>query len=593
MPAGLMSELSALFQRGDTADLLARTVDSADVRVAARDAAYVVGALAFQGRLEEAEAYYRDREAAFTEVDRAAARFFLGVGLCRQSRYASARGYFARNLREGAGGKPQLAFYAWQGLGFYRFFSGRFARAQVAARRAQHCAARTGSIWGHLLSTDLAGHCLVQTGEVSRGLKDLRAALGYARTLGNGGIARAIEVSIACAEAQHGRGDVAALERLSRRLAKSTQDTYSRSAVLLELARQYALRGRVGDARRSLNESCAQIYGARNRRHGVILNLRYARLALLGGEREQALNFVRNAARELDPGVDRALELEVRGLEVEILRELGERDRPELGERVAMLTAQTGKGVSRRILERARGAAPSARLGEDPIGDLLDRVRAQDAGERDARIAELAASGYLGLLPGALKAPRACVFFDALAGAVLVVDHGEVELQRLRLSQSTRRLARALFEGRALSKAMLVERAWGYRYRALDHGPLVHTHVSKLRRALGSRGSWIEVTEDGYRVNSQVEARFATAPKTPALPAPKPAGPELNYRQLQLLRTLRAGQFAHVPDHARAHGVSEITACRDLSDLARLGLLERVGRARATRYMLPNTEKSG
>lgn len=65
---------------------------------------------------------------------------------------------------------------------------------------------------------------------------------------------------------------------------------------------------------------------------------------------------------------------------------------------------------------------------------------------------------------------------------------------------------------------------------------------------------------------------------------PKAQDPGLNHRQLALLSELGDRDFIDVQTYRSRNDISEITASRDLSQLARFGHLQRVGKARATRY---------
>ena len=62
------------------------------------------------------------------------------------------------------------------------------------------------------------------------------------------------------------------------------------------------------------------------------------------------------------------------------------------------------------------------------------------------------------------------------------------------------------------------------------------------------------------------------------------SGEGLNPRQEALLVGLEEGGWITSPEHARAHGVSERTALRDLLDLAERGWLVREGQRRGTRF---------
>lgn len=59
---------------------------------------------------------------------------------------------------------------------------------------------------------------------------------------------------------------------------------------------------------------------------------------------------------------------------------------------------------------------------------------------------------------------------------------------------------------------------------------------------------------------------------------------DLNHRQIQLLTQLAPSSYIDIRSYVTKHGVSEVTAFRDLSALVRAGHLVRTGKARATRY---------
>jgi len=64
----------------------------------------------------------------------------------------------------------------------------------------------------------------------------------------------------------------------------------------------------------------------------------------------------------------------------------------------------------------------------------------------------------------------------------------------------------------------------------------------------------------------------------------------LNYRQMAFLAEIQPGQSSDVHSYRLRFGVSEITACRDLSQLTAEKYLLRIGKARATKYITPNDQ---
>jgi len=122
--------------------------------------------------------------------------------------------------------------------------------------------------------------------------------------------------------------------------------------------------------------------------------------------------------------------------------------------------------------------------------------------------------------------------------------------------------------------------------------------MGSLRKLLGSRSAWIVTGETGYallpgvrllEMGREEELRRVWARgEREARSAPRSAVPELslNHRQLTILnRAWKPNDSISVPEYRALFRVSEITALRDLAGLHRQGLMIRVGRARATRYL--------
>jgi len=601
-----MSRLERLFFQGAHSEVARLTVDSAPGRTAKRDLATVIGALSFLGRLEEAEALFEERARDFDAESLSAARFYLGITFCRHSNYARARHYLVSNLRATRRARSlRQRFYAFQGLAFYRFYSGRFARSEKAARRAQAYAGKVRFLWGKLLATDLLGHCSLERGQVSLGIKLLQQARTLARSLGDGGIGQAIEVSMICAKARFGLSHQGVVRELRAAVDQlSTEDTYSRSALLLELGRQYLLRGNLDQSRAALGESCPFIYASQNRRHGIILNLRYAELHFQAGEYAPALNLIRSSRKELDPAADRALHLELLGLQSKLTNAL-EMTVPNEQPLLERLTRETGGRVSARVLSRGREQSYSEPRGEDPLGDLLDRLRDGTKGGKDleALCTELFRTSYLGFLPALFAVSRAerTLLLDPIPGALAVIDRGNVSCRTHGLSPIFRKIILTLVgQGSEVSKEELIQKVWGYRYRPINHDPLIYSAVSRLRHLLGAQASaWIEVTERGYSLRAGVQVRIGREPpaqvasqhKSAPVTAPPPSelgmAHALNIRQIAILKAVDRNESINVRDCLRQFKVSEITASRDLSQLARIGLLVRIGKARATCYVKP------
>ncbi len=556
---------------------------------------YVIGAHVFLGGLGEAEVVYAAHAKRLDPEEDAAAVFFLGVGACRISDYSKARTRFGRNLLAlAASGKRPSAvsrFYAYQGLAFYRYFFGRYPAAARYAEKARLAAFETGFDYGLTLALDLLGHTHIHLGRVRLGLRNLSDALKLSGKIGNGGIAAAIRISRLVWGSHTGllEGDcVARLEQALEQLRP--EDTYSKAELLLELSRQHLLRGDADRAKRVLDDSCDLIYSNRNKRQAATLNLRYGYLHYLQGDARAALNLVRTAESSLVPGTDRLLLARLRGLQRSIQLELGMPGVP--------LTGALPDAIHRRILAREGSRAfPAPPRGEDPMGDLIDRAA---RGERDA-LEEAVRKGLLGLLPRFLprapegrRLPAETLVLDLVPGSLTAIDRGNVVQIPLPKSSILRGLLVAM--GPVWQhKETLVRKTWGYRYSPLRHDPLLYAAIKKLRKALGRYSHWIESEEGAYRLNPRVTltsaslepvSRAASAESAPAERAERMSLiPGLNYRQNEIAQYLRKCPKLAVADCARIFDTSKITASRDLSWLARLGLARRVGKGRSTCYV--------
>jgi hypothetical protein len=594
MALRIEKNVEQLFYRGDFQKILELTIDRPDGTCRPGEAPYLVGALSYLGRIDEAEIFFSRFQKKMSREGETLARLFLGTALCRHSHYDKAQTHFIANLICARRHRsPRIQVAAYQGVAFYRYFCGRYAVALKAGTKAFQAAVEGDYLYGKFLTADLMGHALVQTGHISAGLQRLRESIRYSKAIGDGETNHAVRISLAVYQAAFGispTSDIETLQKLERKL--SPQDNYSQASLLLEIGRQLSLRGRHRASQQALNDACRLIYSSSNRRQGVVLNLRYAQNQFLIGEYHQALSLIRSTTRELDPRVDKALQLQIYGMELKLKRVLG-LSGPEdpLEARVRRLVSYTGMGIGRRILNRERGGSTVLRaLGEDPLGDLLDVSQSETSGD----LGDILRSGYLSLLYQRLPITpgESSLYFDLEPDSVLIVDRGDLEFVSRGFSHVLKGIARAL-EGGECPKEKLIEQVWGYRYDRLRHDSLIYQAISRLRQLLGERGRWVEATERGYRLNSQVRVRFyrrADAERSPAQPSVEAMPGEdellatLNHRQLQILRRFRNHEFFDVQTCKSLFKVSQITATRDLSGLHKLRLVTRVGKGRATRY---------
>jgi tetratricopeptide (TPR) repeat protein len=599
-------DLQTLFLQGDHRSVIAELDRDPSLMKKPQNLVVGIGAYVFTGEQEKAEILYA-RASAVSPSVHAACRFFLGLGQTRLSRYDRARERFALNARTARKTKSDLlGFYAHQGLGFYRFFCGRYQLALWHARRAYECAVRRGFRFGEILSLDLLGHASVSAGEIRLGLKHLGAALELAESVGNRSVAAALRISIVKFRAQYGLSPKTAIASLHNALRElHVDDTYSKAELYLELSRQLLLRGDLDGSRKILNESCDLIYPNRNRRQAATLNLRFSYLMHLEGQNHQALHLLRVAETSLVPDVDRLHFAQLRGLQARIENVLGRKEAAEqlqLGARHE--TQALVHSVHARIVSRTDGKETRQRAGEDPLGDLVDQVHRGD----ERCLEPLLDAGFFGLLPQYLSHPieARVVIFDLVPGSLTLTHRGNVRFHPKGINGQLRKLARALLTAakKRASKEDLIRNVWGYDYDPARHDSLVYAAVTKLRKLLDPYGSWLEYNEEGYAWGAGVEVRFLGAPISGQIPAtsspqaamtptsdPMPDRSHaelsgLNYRQILILETMAERRVLAVADCSRLLQVSKITASRDLALLTDLGHCKRLGHGRATSYVL-------
>jgi len=572
---------------------------------------YQVGSLVFTGELLEAITLYQlalqqknSERSEFTE-----ARFFIGIGLVRTSRYVEASKYFAlslneyRKLRKKTSNSWKEAFFAYQGAAFFRFFHGRFNVSRKMAEKAYQAAFEGNYLFGQAFASELMGHCNCQLGEVHKGIKDLDRAIEFAESLGNGGLNSAFQIAREKFKAQYGVD----LKNTEKHLYKALrtlkpEDTYSKAELYLELSRQLILRGKVSKAKELLDENAESIYKHQNRRQSAIFNLRYSYILYIQGESKAALTLLRSCKGNLVKKIDRYYLNQLEGLESKITSEL---------ENKIVHSASKNKFfnfVDERIYARSHKTnSIEIKTKEDSVGDFIDAALQQSID-----IVDLEKSGLFGLAPLLLKQKLSSSFLliGPMRGQLIAYSKGDLNWIPEGITQPMVKILTLLEGGRTVSKEDIVKDVWGYEYRPDRHDNLLQATIAKLRKNLGSFYNWIEWGSGGYSLNADVkllynslshnaesknifEVHSSTPPKeekTKITNAPAINSSDLNHRQIKLIKLLKDGSFIGVSDYAKQFKTCKMTACRDLTLLLKRNILQKSGRARATQYYLRGIE---
>lgn len=549
---------------------------------------YVLGALVFVGRTEDAEIYFEKWKKDYSNDEKLLVFFFLSIGLIRSSQFAEGKKYLAQcfRLRRKVKSKASLVFL-YQGFGFYHHFVCRYQKSAYWAQKAWRLAVLTDSDLGQILSSDLLAHALFQKGDVEKGFLQMEKAHALATRFGQGGLVTSLEVSKLCHEAQFGIKPQTILSLLQKKFSEmdSVNDTYSRTNLGLELARQFIIRGQTKRAVKVLDSIQAEVFKYGHRRQKSTWFFRQAYLEWLRGEQAAAISRLDSALSEIDPQSDLAHKLQALGLRLEILSQsLNPSERKDLESEIVFLSHRVGSGTAKRYLQRVL-RKPKSFSAEDRLGDLVDEIAFQKNStlQTTQKICEL---GYFQLLSSQIKPSRQQILMEVLPGALVTFSEGNIEYQNQALTPLLQRTLLFLKSG-PKSKKDLIEGLWGYQYDPLRHDSLIHAALARLRKSLAQHADWIRFENESYILEPGVEVRVYEHSQ---LVMSKEELPEvvfeqsLNYRQIKLLNELKLKREMSIRECMNSLGATKITANRDVKFLLEKGLISKTGQGKSTRY---------
>ncbi len=585
--AGGYSEIVASFDEGDVSD---------------HDVAFIVGALTFVDRVDEARglfASWQTRNAAkASRRTIAASRFFLGLAAARagyfdrSSSILVTEGFRARNDPD-----PWVRSFVFQGLAAQCYFTGRYPPAARLALRALQAAHEARFPYVAMLGTDMRGHSLVQMGQLQRGIAMLEQAGKHARRLGLTNNEFAVETSIATYVTQFDP-HATALERVEALLRRRAHDSYSRRALLIESAIQSALRGRRTDALERLDDAERDALRGDTRR-GKIASLVARLWVTRWQDGPAACRELLDQATQLVEPRDVAFRAQLLGFEILTARttQAVEQEQRALVE-LRALWKQSHHFAAKAALAQFDETGRTTAFDEDAVTPILRAVAHRDMSAL-SRIVSLGLNGVIPELLGLVPARR--IILVPSEDLLLLEDHGNVVV-RVRPPRWCPLLLRVLASGDA-TKEKIVAGLWGLRaYHPELHDPPVRTTIHRLRSFLAPYSSWIEVSDGGYRTTVPVHlvsGREIAIEQSPlweegevptlgdALREPARVIAETNDDTKQLvIHHLEARERATVPELARALERSRSTVLRALRELVDERRIERHGFARATRYEL-------
>lgn len=556
--------------------------------------ASVVGALSFLGRLEEAEILVSLHEKSCTKIDQMACRFFLAIGWVRRSEYSRAESLLEQNSTL-PHRNPMERFFHHQGKAFYLFYTGRLFESQKEADLSRQAAIESKNIWARCLATDALGHVQVRAGAIQLGLSYLEEAKSLAKKMENKSSESAIEISLQCYRWEYGwnQGDLSDLQAVL--VQQNPENSYSQASLLLELGRQFTLRGNYFEAKKSLEKAAEKVYASKNRRQEILLHLRMSELAFRKGDFFQAKHYLWFSQRILHQEVDKYLELPVLGLLRKIA--LAEGNLHEVS-KIETQWKEMYAYTSTRDLNLKVRLGLELEVASNPEDRIHEKLfTAEKFPTFEARLRYLLESGFYAEAARLLAIPPGEKVVALLPANLGIFLQSESGLEWRSITGLQRKILLILQKG--CTKDQLLEGAWGYAYDPLRHDSMLYAAISGLRKSLGPAGTWVRPTEFGYLL----EAKLWTNEKN--ISQPKQGVParledarslkvsskvsiyskfDLNHRQLEILDWMKSERFLSVKEVRDRFRVSEITALRDLDGLRKTGIVLRLGKARATRY---------
>jgi len=592
--------LARWFFAGRYDELIAATYDGGG-EIEPADVGFVVGALTFVDRMDDARAAYEvwRARAGQTPDPRtlATCRFFVGLAWARA-------GYFDRSLAmlvtEGFRWRHHpdawVRALVYQGLACQCYFTGRYTGAATNSLRALQAAHEAKFVYVVMLGNDMRGHSLLELGQLQRGIALLEQANKQARQLGLTNNAHAVDISIASYLPRFVPHDEA-IDRVEALLRRRGHDAYSQRGLLAEAAVQRALRGRRSAAVEALDAADRETLRGDTRR-GKVLSL----LARLWVTRWQfgpahCRELIEQVSELVEPR-DVAFRAELLGFEILVARTTGDAAREDRAlDQLRAMRRTTHHFYAKAALGQFDSGYRASAFDEDTLTPILRAVTQHDR----SALSRIVSLGLVGVIPELLGlTPGRRMILIPSEDLVLLEDHGNV-IVRQRPPRWCPVLLRILASGDA-SKERIVAGLWGLRaYHPELHDPPVRTTIHRLRTFLQPYASWIEVSDAGYRTTVPVHlvGGFEVPAAEPAplweegvVPmleprhdAPPPRGDTAAQGPKQLVyQRLEELEQASVPALARSLELSKSTVLRALRALVEERRVECLGFARATRY---------
>jgi len=595
------------FFRGNFKGFLDDTINANPPRIELDEIPYIVGSFIFLGKLDHAQAILK-KHYADLKIDRIIhCQFFIGIGLNRSGAYSESKAIFLDNIKLFRTHKLKsddlTAFFVHQGLGFHYLFCSRYGLALRAAKASSASALQASFLFGRILAADLLGNAHAKVGGFTEAGKAFAEASELSQTLGNGGIADAVNINqtvVRSIAGQDHEDGSASLSTIFQSFVDS--NNFSGISLGLELARQWTIKGNLIEAEKVLEYVQEQVVKAKNRRQTIILHLRWAHHYFLKGLYSITQEKLELAAKLINWEQDHSLALNYYGLKLKVLRAQGKEQSSQERDAARWHERQSCDGIHLRIVSRHEDTHHSTEPGDDTIGDLMDKVSKE--GPTVDVIQSIIKTGFLALARDLFRTPPGArtIIINAIPGKHFVFDCGNVQLLETSLSPVCRQLLEFLAGG-PRSTADIVKELWGLNYDPMKHNSTFYSAISRLRSFLGTYRSWLKGDTGIYTLDEGVKISFQNTitqeephnllelSQTKHPVARRVRNINLNIRHLNMIKMLDVDHHLTNRIVQEKFGVSYATATRDLTILTKAGFIQKIGRGKATAYLSANNQQ--
>lgn len=549
------------------------------------DDAILIGALCFTGRLQEAQLLFEQFYKKLNLDQQSFCLFSLVVGYTRSSNYQKAKDH----LKRLPSGKTFLQkFFYFQSHSFFYYFQGRIDLCQNYADKSLAAAQMSKEIYLRALATDILGHVKIRLGFIEEGLFYLGEALKIAKKIQNISLIKALEVSrlqYICLYGENFTDNFKTLELTFKKL--EVTDSYSRSLLGLELARQLNLKGRYIETERILKEISPQILASKNLRYEILFNLRLAELDYLRGDQAAAAQNLRFAERCSEIEGTAIYDSAILGMTLKLQPHMNKLNKNAVTQSLLKLNQTHPSPLSQNTLARQN------LIEIDHRQDHFHMLMNLSASNKNLYIQKLYDIGLLTPLRQALdlELQQEFLFLDFTRGLHLLITKKLIVDLRT-LGKIPFSILLSLGQGRK-NKQQLCETVWNLKYDPLRHDPMIYTAINLLRTSLGVAGYVVETLDEGYCLNQQINIKIEN-PATPMelnvknSPKIEMIDSQLNWRQLKGLKLFEQNEWIDVRTYSTKLKVNKLMAARDLRLLYEKKIILRFGQGRATKYCKNN-----